>query len=101
MVGCRPVTDTIKTVAADRVGETVDRESLVAVTSPVVLSAEAVAALDGWPDLADFAALVTSLRSRFPVELLEAPSLGRRVEDESAVVLLEAFEELHPAQPQP
>lgn len=93
VVGVRPVTDTIKTVAGDVVGETVDRDSLHTVCSPVVLPASVVAALEDWPDLDDFAALVTTLRERFPVMFLEAPALGRRVEDESAVALLTAFAE--------
>lgn len=101
VVGCRPVTDTIKTLTGDLVGETVDRETLLSLTSPVVLSAAAVRALDEWPQLADMAALVGSLRARLPVTFLESPALGRRVEDPSAVLLLEAFEELHPTSPRP
>ena len=50
------------------IGETVDRDGLVAVASPVVLPAGVVAALDGLPSL-DFAELVAALRERFPVEL--------------------------------
>lgn len=91
VVGVHPVTDTTKTVRAGVVGETVDRAALWSVTSPVVLPASAVAALSDWPDGDDFAVLVTALRERFPLDFLEAPALGRRVEDESAVVLLEAF----------
>lgn len=93
VVGVRPVTDTIKSVRADVVGETVDRESLWTVASPVVLPAAVVAALPDWPELGDFASLVSSLRPRFEMSFLEAPALARRVEDESAVRLLEAFEE--------
>lgn len=96
VAGSRPVTDTIKTMRAERVGGTVDRDSLVAVTSPVVLPAALVAALDEWPAVEDLVGLVDDLRSRHPVTFLEAPSLGRRVEDESAVLLLEAYDELHP-----
>lgn len=95
-VGVRPVTDTIKTVAAGRVGATVDRESLVEVAAPVVLPASLVASLDGWPDLADIPALVSRLRDQALVDLVEAPVLARRVEDASAVRVLEAFAELHP-----
>lgn len=94
LVGCRPVTDTIKAVAGGRVGATVDRDALVTVTSPVVLPAAVVASVDDWPEVDDLTALVTRLRDRFEVELVEAPSLGRRVEDESAVLLLEAYEEV-------
>ncbi len=98
-VGVRPVTDTIKTVAAGRVGATVDRESLVEVAAPVVLPASLVASLDGWPGLADLPALVARLRGHALVDLVdlvEAPVLARRVEDASAVRVLEAFADLHP-----
>jgi len=91
VVGVQPVTDTIKTVEAGVVGGTVDREGLWAVTSPVVLPADVVAELDAWPDADDFTALVSWLRQRFEVRFLEAPVLGRRVEDESSVALLEAL----------
>ena len=90
-VGVRPVTDTIKTVAGALVGETVDRDSLWTVTSPVVLPSAVVSALTNEPDLTDFAALVTSLRERWEVVFVEAPSLGRRLGDETDVLLLEAF----------
>jgi len=91
VVGVQPVTDTIKTVEEGVVGGTVDREGLWAVTSPVVLPADVVAELDAWPDADDFTALVSWLRQRFEVRFLEAPVLGRRVEDESSVALLEAL----------
>jgi 2-C-methyl-D-erythritol 4-phosphate cytidylyltransferase len=93
-VGCRPVTDTLKTVTAGRVGATVDRDSLVEVAAPIVLPGSFVAVLAAWPDLSDLPALVNRLRRQTLVDLVEAPSLGRRVHDESAVLLLEAFEEL-------
>jgi len=90
VVGCRPVTDTVKTVADGLVGETVDRASLIAVASPVVLPPSVVAALPGLPSL-DFAALVAALRERFPLELVEAPPEGRRVSSVEDVRLLEAL----------
>jgi len=52
---------------------------------------DVVAELDAWPDADDFTALVSWLRQRFEVRFLEAPVLGRRVEDESSVALLEAL----------
>jgi hypothetical protein len=91
VVAVRPVTDTVKTLTGGMVGATVDRSALVAVTSPVVLSAAVVAGLPDWPDLCDLGALVRSLGARFTVSLLEAPALGRRAVDESDVHLLEAF----------
>jgi 2-C-methyl-D-erythritol 4-phosphate cytidylyltransferase len=93
-VGCRPVTDTIKVAISDRVGSTVDRESLFEVTAPVVVPLSVLGALGSWPDLSDVAGLVTGLRVEHVVDLVPAPSLGRRVDDESDVLLLEAFEEL-------
>lgn len=90
VVGVRPVTDTVKRVEDDVVGDTVDRTSFVAVASPVVLPATVVAALDGLPSL-DFAQLVSTLGERFPVEMVEAPAAGRRVASEEDVRLLEAL----------
>ena len=92
VVGVRPVTDTIKRVADGTVGATVDRDDLIAVTSPVVLPPGVVAALDALPSL-DFADLVAALRERFPVRLLEAPPEGRRVASEDDVRLLAALTE--------
>ena len=91
VVGVHPVTDTIKDVDDGVVGGTVDREGLWTVTSPVVLPASVTAALDEWPDADDLAALAVRLRERFPVEFLPAPPLGRRVDDESSLALLEAL----------
>jgi 2-C-methyl-D-erythritol 4-phosphate cytidylyltransferase len=90
VVGVRPVTDTVKAVADGLVGETVDRASLVAVASPVVLPPAVVAALDGLPSY-DFVELVAALRGRFPVELVEAPPEGRRVGSVDDVRVLEAL----------
>jgi 2-C-methyl-D-erythritol 4-phosphate cytidylyltransferase len=90
VVGVQAVTDTVKSASGGLVGDTVDREGLWTVTSPVVLPAGVVAELDEWPD-DDFVGLVTRLRARYDVRFLEAPALGRRVEDESALVLLEAL----------
>lgn len=87
VVGAQPVRDT-NSVHEGAVGETVDREALWAVTSPIVLPASVVAQLDDWPDTDDVTALVARLRKQFSVSFLEAPALGRRVEDESAVALL-------------
>ncbi|HSE10325.1 MAG TPA: 2-C-methyl-D-erythritol 4-phosphate cytidylyltransferase [Nocardioidaceae bacterium] len=91
VVGVQPVTDTIKTAREGVVGETVDREGLWTLTSPVVLPASAVAGLSDWPDASDFPALVVSLVERREVRFLPSPALGRRVDDESSVVLLEAL----------
>ena len=53
-VGVRPVTDTVKQLRDGLVGDTVDRNALVQVVSPIVLPAAVVAALDGVP-AGDFA----------------------------------------------
>lgn len=91
VVGVQPVTDTIKTAPGGVVGETIDREELWTVTSPVVLPAAVVAELDDWPDTDDFPALVTQLRERAEVRFVESPALARRVEDETSLKLLEAL----------
>jgi 2-C-methyl-D-erythritol 4-phosphate cytidylyltransferase len=89
VVGVRPVTDTVKRVEGGVVGETVDRDGLFAVASPVVLPAAVVAALPQLPPLEDLAALVALLREHREVTYLEAPPEARRVADESDLRLLE------------
>ncbi|MGN6132617.1 MAG: 2-C-methyl-D-erythritol 4-phosphate cytidylyltransferase, partial [Nocardioidaceae bacterium] len=91
VVGVRPVTDTVKVVDGDVVGETVDRDGLVTVASPLVLPAAVVAALPEWPSFDDPAALVGELRGRYPVSFVEAPALARRVADASDLRLLEGL----------
>jgi 2-C-methyl-D-erythritol 4-phosphate cytidylyltransferase len=97
VVGVRPVTDTIKEYAAATdsgqprlLGATLDREDLVCVTSPVVLPAAVVAALDEL-DADDLAALVARISERFPVRHLPAPALGRRIVGESDLEVLVAL----------
>ena len=91
VVGVRPVTDTIKVRRDALVGPTVDRELLWTVTSPVVLPAAVVRALPERPVTDHLPTLVQTLRARFEVHFLEAPAVGGRVEDESALRLLEAL----------
>jgi len=92
VVGCRPVTDTVKAVADEgtRLGETVDRSGLVEVTSPIVLPAAVVDSLESLP-AGDFAALVDQWRSRWPITMLPAPPQGRRVHDVEEIAVLEAM----------
>ena len=90
VVGVRPVTDTVKLRGTGGLGETVDRDGLVVVCSPVVLPAAVVAELDGWPQL-DFVGLVEALEQRFAVERVEAPPEARRVGSEDDVALLAAL----------
>ena len=94
LVAVRPVTDTLKKVVEDRIEQTIDRESLVSITSPVVLPPRLLTDPDDDPPVADFAALVGWLRARGGVELVRAPSLGRRVEHARGVHLLECLDEV-------
>ena len=93
----RPVTDTVKTVDAGRISGTVDREQLAAIGSPVYLGRSVVdtaLASREAPPLTDLAGLVTWARARGEVTLVRAPSLARRVDDVSAVGLLECVDQL-------
>jgi len=90
VVGVRPVTDTVKVVTDGVVGETVDRDGLVSVCSPVVLPASVVAALGELPST-DFVELVAHLRRRYPVELVEAPPAARRIGSIEDLRVLEAL----------
>lgn len=97
VVAFRPVTDTIKTVVDDRIVDTLDRDRFAIVASPVVFHVPPdvdPAADPGLPPTRDFAALATWLRARGAVTLSKAPSLGRRVDDPSAVNLLECLDEM-------
>lgn len=90
----RPVTDTLKTVLGDQIEGTINRDRIATVVSPLLLSAAMLAALDGPPPFEDFAAIVALAREHGPVELVRAPSLARRVADESSVHLLESVVEM-------
>lgn len=90
VVGVRPVTDTVKGVEDGVVGETVDRDGLLTICSPVVLPAGVVAALEELPSL-DFTELVAALAARFPVEYVEAPPQARRVGSLDDLALLAAL----------
>jgi 2-C-methyl-D-erythritol 4-phosphate cytidylyltransferase len=100
VVGVRPVTDTVKEYDGERLGRTVDREGLMCVTSPVVLPAAVVVALEELV-IEDLAALVEGLAQRFPVRFLPAPSLGRRIAEESDLEVLEALSAADGAAPRP
>ena len=93
VVGVRPVTDTVKeyndSTDPAQLGATLDRDELICVTSPVVLPASVVAALDDLV-LDDLAELVADLSRRFPVRHLPAPPLGRRIVDEDDLGVLSA-----------
>src|SRR5436190_7040123 len=91
-VGVRPVTDTVKQVADGRLGQTVDRDGLVAVCVPVVLPARVVAALQA-PPARDFVELVAGLRSSYDVVLVDAPPSAMRAASDEDLRVLEALTE--------
>jgi 2-C-methyl-D-erythritol 4-phosphate cytidylyltransferase len=93
VAGVLPVTDTVKVLHDGLVGETLDRDALVRVVSPVVVPVslvERVSALlaDPGRDLAD---LVEALRALATVELLEAPAEAMRVSTPEDLRVLEAL----------
>lgn len=90
VVGYRPVTDTVKLSAADRLGATVDRANLRAVATPIVVPARVLAGSERL-DASDFPALVAVLAQRSEITWLEAPSLARRVHDQHDLADLEAL----------
>ena len=92
LVAFRPVTDTLKTVVDDHIADTLDRDRFGIVASPLVFTgpSEDLTA----PPTHDFAAMALWLRAHGPVTLRKAPSLGRRVDDPSAVNLLECMDEM-------
>jgi 2-C-methyl-D-erythritol 4-phosphate cytidylyltransferase len=90
VVATRPVTDTIKRIADGMVGETVDREGLTTIVSPVVLPPSVVAALVDEPGT-DLAAVVASLATSHRIVLVEAPASARRVSSPEEIAVLEAL----------
>ena len=96
-VAYRPVTDTVKTVVDGRIHGTIDREGLGALISPCLVASPVLAAAvasDDPPPLDDFALLVGWLHARGPVDLVKGPSMASRVDDPSAVNLLECVDEI-------
>jgi len=97
LLAYRPVTDTVKIVVDERIQGTIDREGLAALVSPALVAPGVLTtalASDDPPPVDDFAQLAGWLRQRGELELVRAPSLARRVEDASAVNLLECVDEL-------
>ena len=91
VVGVRPVTDTVKVVADGLVGETLDRDSLLAVASPLVIPAGVLATLAQRPS-SDLARAVSALAAAgHSVETVTAPPEGRRVTSAEDVRLLDAL----------
>ena len=93
VVGTRPVTDTVKVVHDGLVGETLDRDGLALVASPLVVPATVAAEhadlLDG--ATLDLAALTAALRERTTVVLADAPPTAARVASPDDVRILEAL----------
>lgn len=90
VVGFRPVTDTVKLRSGDELGATVDRSTLRAVTTPVVIPAEVLATLDG-VDASDFPALVARLAGYGEIAWLEAPAIAARIGSADELAVLEAL----------
>lgn len=90
VVAIHPVTDTIKLVADGLVGDTVDREGLVTVASPVVLTASVVTAMADKPST-DLVELVAELAQSHRVVLVEAPAAARRVSSVDDLLVLEGL----------
>ena len=93
VAGVLPVTDTVKEVqpaaSGPVVGETLDRDHLRRLVSPLVLTPDVVADLDDWPPT-DFRAALALLRGHGPVTFVEAPPEARRVGHVADLRLLES-----------
>ena len=91
VVGVRPVTDTVKVVDGGLVGDTLDRDSLLSVASPLVVPAVVVAGLARRP-VADLARAAADLAAAgHPVLTVTAPPEARRVASLEDVRLLGAL----------
>ena len=90
VVATRPVTDTVKVLADGLVGDTVDREGLRALASPVVLPPSVVAAMVDAPS-SHLPGLVAELARSHRVVLVEAPASARRVSSLDDLLLLESL----------
>ena len=95
VIGVRPVTDTIKEVVDGAVVDTVDRDALAALASPVVVGPGLLDRLsEHLPragDLADLSAVVEALAEAGTVVPVQVPSSARRVTDQEDIELLECL----------
>lgn len=89
VVGVLPVTDTIKHLEGDLLGETLDRDELRVVASPLVLPARSLPLVPAG-GLSDLVTLVDRLCARTFVELLTAPAGAARVRSKEDLQVLEA-----------
>ncbi len=94
VAGVLAVTDTVKKIvqapAGAVVGETLDRDGLRRLASPIVIPPLVVAAVDAWPST-DFRSALAALRRVAEVELLEAPAQAARVTGRQDLARLEAL----------
>ncbi len=90
VVATRPVTDTVKVVTHSVVGDTVDRDGLVMIASPVVLPPSVVATMTEQPSN-DLSVLVAELARTHQVLLVAAPAQAGRVSSTEDVLVLEAL----------
>lgn len=88
VVGVRPVTDTVKTVEDGFLGETLERDNLRTVVSPIVIPSTVVLAMPSLPTT-QFDELVPLLREHFPVALVPAPPQARRISSADDIRILE------------
>jgi 2-C-methyl-D-erythritol 4-phosphate cytidylyltransferase len=90
LVAVRPVVDTLKAVHGEIVVQTVERDRLRIVASPIVVSAELLAGVSAPVEaLADSAVLVARLRALSDVLLVEAPAPAMRIGDVEDLRVLE------------
>lgn len=94
VAGVLPVIDTVKELVegpdVPRVGDTLDRDGLRRLASPLVLPAGVCAGLDDWPSI-DFRVALADLRRERDVALVTAPAGARRVRTAEDLALLEAL----------
>jgi 2-C-methyl-D-erythritol 4-phosphate cytidylyltransferase len=99
-VSVRPVVDTVKARSGNVVSATLNRDAMRIVSSPIVLPASTMAANPAMlHTLGDPSQLVQWLRQHCDVALVDAPATSRRIEDESALRLVQAVEEARAATP--
>lgn len=85
----RPVVDTLKATSGGFVAQTVDRETLCIVTSPLVSPGSLLAAVDDLGSaVRDPGSLVRQLRKQTDVALVPAPDTTRRIADSADLDLL-------------
>jgi 2-C-methyl-D-erythritol 4-phosphate cytidylyltransferase len=92
-VAVRPVADTIKAAPGGVVAQTLDRDTLRVVGSPIVVSTRDLLSADDLAGvLADPTRLVAHLRAVSTPHLVMAPAAARRIEDLSGLRLTAAIE---------